>query len=150
MKLRLLLALLVPIVFFYSCNSDTNGVGPGVNGANGNVVVATINGDTWGAESGYYQTSTNFTLEIIGARSSGGRITLVVSPYNGQQTYQLNGITKIMFSENGVEYTSTTGQITVSSDDGQYIEGYFNCEMISNTGSQSLTFSNGQFLAPRR
>ncbi|MCD6063042.1 MAG: hypothetical protein K0R82_953 [Flavipsychrobacter sp.] len=150
MKLRLLLALLIPVTFFYSCNTDTNGVGPGSGGSGNNVIVANINGDAWGAEDGYYQTSTNFALEIIGARSTGGRITLVVSPYNGTQTYQLNGITKIMFSENGIDYTSTTGQITVNSDDGQFIEGSFSCEMISNSGSQSLTFTGGQFLAPRR
>ena len=150
MKLQLLLALLISVVLFNSCNKDVNGVGNGVNGAVGNVVTADINGQVWGAETGYVRSGTNFTLELHGVHGSDSRIMLVISPYNGLQTYQLNGITRISFTESGTDYTSTTGQITVSADNDQYIEGFFTCEMISNTSSQSLTFTNGQFLVPKQ
>lgn len=150
MKLRILLVLAAVSLFFHSCNKDTGGVGPGVNGALGNVFVANINGLAWAAEDGYAKLNPNFGLELNGVHGTISSITIYISPYNGLQTYQLNGITKITYTENGISYTSTTGQVTVTADNDQYVEGIFNCEMISNTGSQSLTFTNGQFQVPKQ
>ena len=152
MKFSYLFALLFIPVLFYSCNRDLNGVGPGVNGANGNVIVANINGVAWGATDGYVQTIPPGGIAMTGVRSgnNSNSIEIVISPYTGLGTYQVNGLTKISYSEGGVNYSSTTGQITVNADNDQVIEGFFNCEMISNTGSQSLSFTNGQFQVPKQ
>lgn len=150
MKLRLLLILATAITLFNSCNKDENGVGGGVNGSTSNVFVADINGISWAAEDGYARVTPTFGLELNGVHGTISSINMVISPYNGPQTYQVNGITKITYTENGVSYSSTTGQITISADNDQYIEGFFSCEMISNTGSQSLSFTNGQFQAPKQ
>lgn len=132
-----------------SCHKDINGVGPGVNGANGNVMVAYINGQVWGAESGYVRYIQPHGLELFGTHGSSNMAVMTISPYNGLQTYPLNGITRITYSENGDDYTSTTGEITVTADNDQYIEGTFHCEMVSNSAGISLSFTNGQFQIPK-
>ncbi len=131
-----------------ACKKDTD-VNTG-NGMTGNYVIsALVNGQNWGADDGFAQYKPPFGLEIRGSYGTASNIIINISPYNGISTYSLNGITKITYYEGGKEYTSTTGQISITAEDNNYIDGIFNCEVISNSGGPSLNFTNGEFHVPK-
>jgi hypothetical protein len=145
--LKIVLASLI-LFGFNSCNKDT-GLNPG-NGMGGSyVITALINGQAWGADDGFAKYVPPFGLEIRGSYGTSSNIIINISPYNGMDSYPLNGITKVTYYEGGKEYTSTTGQITVTAEDNNYIDGIFSCEVISNSGGPSLNFTSGEFHVPK-
>jgi hypothetical protein len=138
---QLIWVLLVPVLFF-SCSKDNpnNRVDP--NPTEGDIMM-TVNGYAWAAPIGYF-TRTGSAITVYGQQNQTSTINISISPFNGMQVYPLNGFTKIVFFDNGVEYSSITGQITVTSDDEYHIQGSFNGEVISNN-AQSYQITNGSF-----
>jgi hypothetical protein len=143
-----LLFIAVSSIMLGSCNKDTSTPNPGGGAGGSYVITADINGQAWGADDGFAKYIAPFGLEIRGSFGNSSNIILNISPYNGMQTYLLNGINKITYREGGKEYTSTTGQIIITGDDGYYINGVFNAELISNSGGPALNFTNGEFYIP--
>lgn len=139
------LYLFIIALFVFSCSKDDPNSRNNNNGAVQGVITANINGYAWAAPDGYYMKNATASLTIYGQRDATNTIGLTISPYNGPGNYTFNGITKVVYYENSIEYQSINGQITISSEDDYHIEGTFNCEVISNTGAMSLIFTNGAF-----
>jgi hypothetical protein len=135
-----IVAVLVSGLLFASC-SDRNNLNLG-GGGGGAVISANINGENWGTSSGYARVVPPFGLEIYGAESR-SNISIYISPYNGPGNYQLNGNTAIIYTEGALEYTSSIGSVTITTDDGTYVEGTFNCQAFNS--STLLEFTNGSF-----
>jgi hypothetical protein len=148
MKYLKLLLIVFVASMLDACNRDT-GLNPGGGMGGSYVITANINGQSWGADDGYGRYIAPFGFEVRGTSGTSSNIFINISPYNGLQTYYVNGITKITYTEGGVEYNSTTGQITVTQEDDYYIDGIFNAELISNSGGPTLNFTNGQFHVPK-
>lgn len=126
-----------------SCNKDSSRLTP--TQPTGNAVIsAYINGEYWELTQGYAQLVPTANMQINGSGTYGDMI-IAISPFNGIQTYNIDGFTKIMYTEGGVQYNSIRGQIQVTANHPDYIEGNFNCELVATTGSTSLVFTNGQF-----
>lgn len=143
MKLYTLLLLLLLPVLFTSCRDDNNSIN--FNGGSSSAsITASINGQLWGANDAYVQNVSPFGLEIYGAYSQSD-ISLYITPYNGPGSYPLNGNTNIVYNEGGVTYTSINGSIDIYSDTDEFIEGAFQCQCVSNTGSTTLDITNGTF-----
>ena len=124
MKYLQILLIAITAFMLNGCNKDT-GLNPGGGMGGSYVITANINGQSWGADDGFAKYIAPFGLEIRGSYGNSSNIIINVSPYNGLQTYLVNGITKITYFEGGVEYTSTTGQIVITSEDDYYIDGIF-------------------------
>lgn len=140
-NIRILLAALICILPLASC-SDRNGLNIGGGNGGGTAVSADINGQGWGVSTGYARVVPPFGLEIYGADNQTS-ISLYISPYNGPGNYPLNGTTAIIYTEGGLEYTSTIGSITINTDDGTYVDGMFSCQAFNS--STMLEFANGSF-----
>ncbi len=144
MRMRFLLLLLLPVLFFASCSDDRGIIFNGGSGAGSANITVDIDGQVWGANDAYVQNVAPFGLEIYGTYSQ-SNISLYITPYNGPGSYPLNGNTNIIYNEGNVTYTSTLGSIDIYSDTEEFIEGAFQCQATSNTGSTTLNFSNGYF-----
>lgn len=145
MKIRpLLLILFIPLMFLLSCNDDRGIDFNGGGGSSNANISVNINGQLWGAYDAYVQNVAPFGLEIYGVYSQ-SEVSLYITPYNGPGSYPLNGNTNITYTEGGVTYTSINGSIDIYSDTDEFIEGAFQGQCASNTGSTTLDLTNGYF-----
>ncbi len=143
MKLYALLLLLLLPVLFTSCGDDNTSIN--FNGGSSSAAITVdINGQVWGANDAYVQNVSPFGLEVYGTYSQSD-ISLYITPYNGPGSYPLNGNTNITYTEGGVTYTSINGSIDIYSDTDEFIEGAFQGQCVSNTGSTTLDLTNGYF-----
>jgi hypothetical protein len=149
MNFKALFAVLISSLLFFSCHKDpvsTNSM----NGPTAGVITAVINGYSWGAMNGYSQKDASGALILYGENNSTNNITIKIYPYIGPgKTYSVDGLTKVIYTENNKEYSTIKGQITVTADNTNYIQGTFDCELISIQGGESLVFTNGQFNIPK-
>lgn len=142
MRYALLLCAVLPVLFFASCSKDAPNATANLGPTSG-VIVADINGLAWAAPDGYVSRSAN-SVQLFGQRDQTNYIRITVSPYTGVRNYPLDGLSNIVYYESGVEYTSISGQITITAEDDYHMEGSFSAEVVG-TGARSLQFTNGQF-----
>jgi hypothetical protein len=148
MKLNIYAILVVCLSLFAACSKDDKKNNTGSNNSGNGPIVVNINGERWVAGTAYTSTFQPFGLNLIGVNGQ-DQLTLTMSPYNGVQTYQLDGSNKVTFIEDGIQYNSLEGQIIVSSVTDDAISGTFNCVLISTVSSVRLDFTNGSFTVPR-
>ncbi|RYD57096.1 MAG: hypothetical protein EOP56_09845 [Sphingobacteriales bacterium] len=147
---RLLSLLLVLTTgFFSSCNKDDNNTGVTPQPSGPAMISALINGEYWSLSSGYAELQPTANMRI-NCSGSYGSINITVSPFNGVQTYALDGFTKIVYLEDNVQYNSIRGQIQITENAPGSVSGRFNCELISTTGSTSVVFTEGEFSVPKQ
>lgn len=142
MRYGLLSIVLLSVLLFSSCSKDASRPGGSLGPVDG-VITADINGLAWAAPDGYASRTTN-AIVVFGQRDETNTIRINVSPYTGERNYTVDGLTNIVYTENGVEYTSISGQITITLEDEYGVEGVFSGEVVG-PGARSLQITNGQF-----
>lgn len=148
MSLRYFLIILLACgLFASSCNKDDNRASAPIQTGPG-AASAYVNGQYLSLPNGSAQLIPTANMQIT-CSGAYGNLNITISPFNGISTYMLDGFTKITYTESGVQYSSIRGQIQVTNNTSNYIEGNFNGELISTTGSTSLTFTDGQFSVPK-
>lgn|GEM_PF-1147661 len=145
----LLLLCLGFVILFSACSKDPNRVNNNYNGTGAGVLSAYINGYSWYASTGYAQLDNTQKLTLFAKYSQDNDISLYVYPYSGPGTYQLNGLNTITYYENGVTYSPINGEINITYDNTNSIQGTFSSRLISTSGSETLDFTNGQFNIPK-
>jgi hypothetical protein len=146
MRYRRLLSIvfLMASGWLSSCNKDDNNNGTTPSPSGPAVISALINGESWSLSNGYAELQPTANMRI-NCSGSYGSINITVSPFNGIQTYSLDGFTKIVYLEDNVQYNSIRGQIQITENTPDRISGRFNGELTSTTGSTSLVFTEGEF-----
>ena len=148
MNLRIYAIIIAFLSLLTACDKDNNN-NNGNGGSSGTgVITADIDGQRWVAETGYTQQIQPFGMELVGMHNS-DQLTITLSPYNGVQTYYLDGNTKITFLEENIEYRSIRGEVNVTSVTDETISGNFNCDVVSSVSSVTLYFTNGTFSIQR-
>lgn len=146
MRYGWLSVVLWSLLFFSSCSKDVPSP-YGSSASSGQAptgdIIADINGSIWAAPDGYFRRSAS-SITIYGQREKGNTINLTINPYTGPKTYEINGITKIIYYEDNVQYTCVNGQITVSGENDYFIEGTFSGEVIEG-GALRMQILGGQF-----
>lgn len=141
--------LLLATGLLSSCNKDDNNNNNTPAPSGPAVISALINGESWSLSSGYAELQPTANMRI-NCSGSYGSMNITISPFNGVQTYSLDGFTKIVYLESNVQYNSIRGQIQITENTPTRVSGRFNGEVISTTGSTSLAFTEGQFSVPRQ
>ena len=147
LKQGFLYFMMIAFLPILGCQKDVDGFNPQTGGSG--VITASINGSPWAAPDGYVEDQPPFGLRLRGVNGSNSEINLIISPYDGLGQYALNGITSVEYREGGDIYQSISGQITITSNTQESVEGHFQCEMVSSSAGLSLSVTQGQFLIPR-
>jgi hypothetical protein len=149
MLLKRLFLFVCLLGVFTSCHKDktsaynyfTNGTG---------YMGAIINGNTWYATSGYAQNTSNTTINLYGTQNNVSYMVIGIDNYYGVGNYTLGGFNSAIFNDgNGIEYTATSGNVNVTSDDGTNVIGTYYFSGVSSTGGYSISAVNGNFYLQR-
>lgn len=117
-------------------NPGSGGNGGGSTAGN---MAAKINGSQWNSSNGV-STSQGGAIVIGGSNSSGNAVvSLMIFNYTGPGTYAVNTATTITYLAGSTPTMMTSGQIVVSTDQNNNVQGTF-----SGAGN-GTTIENGTF-----
>jgi hypothetical protein len=141
---RTLIILLLITTCLSSCTPDAmNNNG---NGSNPGLMSADINGSLWYANNGYATSPNVSVLQLNGNYNSAAHIYISISGYTGTGSYSLGGFNSaIYYDGNGTDYPATTGNLTVTSDNGSQVMGIFSFSGTSTVGGLPIAVSSGHF-----
>ena len=128
-----------------SCGKDDDNGGP--DGPY-SVLSADIDGEKWSAQQGYVQADAATGIALYALQDDNNSIILRINPYNGVQNYPIGSLTTAMFTRDGVQYSATTGNITIIVDNELGVQGKFTFDATSGNGTVQVR--NGEFSLPRQ
>ncbi len=140
------LCLFALSLLFGACDTDREGRGPFQSGTG--LISAQINGQFWSAPDGYMENVPPFGIRIRGVQGSQSEMLISISPYQGPNTYMLDGITTIEYRSGADHFRAINGQVTINSHGDEWIEGEFHGEFVSQTSSIYLSLTDGRFRVP--
>lgn len=141
MKLIRILALCLALpLLFTACTRDRD-IYPTNTYTSYGIIDANVNGYGWAASEGY-ATQQNFSLQLYGAAPDGSSLTITIYPYNGLGSYGVSSPAEIVFYDaNGYEYYATTGNVNITSDYIDQVQGNFSFSGVSNGGGGYIDMS---------
>jgi hypothetical protein len=151
----LFIPFLLALSFLSSCEKsnfyNNTGGGGRVPEKTGDVITAIRNKtETWSLSSGYAQYKKNGDLVIYFMGEGLNKLTIELTSYNGVQTYQLNGSSRAVLIQDGVEFRDTYGWVKILAHTDNYLTGKFEFAMQSTFNNINLNFSEGEFSVPMR
>jgi hypothetical protein len=136
---KIISILALSLLFITGCNNnDDPEPAPGIGGS----MSATIDGAAWAATSTSFNKSGSL-VEISGERNPTGNnptaIGIQLNSYSGVSNYTFGSTNNGYLIQDGLLYTSDTGNINVTQDDGTWFKASFSFSGTDSLNTETKT-----------